>query len=562
MRKRTFGYSTAIAGFSLLAGLTVPAAAQTATDLLNDHKTPGDVLTYGMGYNAQRHSPLKRINKSNVKNLVAAWAYSMTDQLGLEAQPLVHDGVIYITNHNRTAAVDGVTGKEIWRHTFEYPPEVLRVVCCGIVNRGAALYQGKLIRGTLDNRVIALDMKTGKEVWATKADVDFNKGYSITAAPLVANGVAVIGVAGAEYGIRGFLDGYDAETGKHLWRRYTIPAKGEKGSETWPANDAIETGGGSTWVTGSYDPELDLVFWGTGNPAPWNPRGRKGDNLYTNSVLAVKPKTGEVAWYSQTDPYDPFDHDGVNALVQADIKVDGEMKKVVMQAHRDGFLYLLERATGKFLKVNKFVTVNWASGWDYKSNRPILTQVALDALEGKKVEVWPSLSGGTNWHPMSYSPIENTLFINAFNLGMNYQAPEAQKVVPGERALHVDLTPVKPAEQGHLKAVDPTTGKEKWSIPFKVANTAGTMNTAGGLVFTGQLTGEFIAVDSSNGKILWKFQTPSGIISQPITWEKDGVQYVTVGSGIGGVYAMRTAAADVASVPTGSTLWTFKLHGK
>ena len=356
----------------LAAGFGASAYGQTTTDLLNDHLTPKDVLTYGMGYNAQRHSPLKQINRGNVKNLVPAWAYSMTDQTGLEAQPLVSDGVIYITNHNRTAAVDGVTGKELWRHNLDYPAEVLRVVCCGIVNRGSALYNGKLIRATLDNFIIALDAKTGKEVWKTKSDVDFNKGYSMTGAPLVANGVAIVGVSGAEYGIRGFIEGYDAETGKHLWRRYTIPAKGEKGSETW-AGESGETGGGSSWVTGSYDPELDLVFWGIGNPAPWNPRGRKGDNLNTNSIMAVKPKTGEMAWVTATHPEDPYDHDGVNAVVQADIKVKGETKKVVMQAHRNGFLYVLERATGKPLAVNPFVEVNWASGWDYAKGRPIWT---------------------------------------------------------------------------------------------------------------------------------------------------------------------------------------------
>jgi len=548
-----------IAGFAASC-FTCGASAQTAADLVASQKSTKEVLTYGMGYNAQRYSPLTQINRKNVKNLTAAWAYGMSDQLGLEAQPLVHDGVIYITNHNRTAAVDGVTGKEIWRHNIDYPAETTRVVCCGIVNRGSALYEGKLIRGTLDNYVLALDAKTGKELWKTKV-ADIASGYSITGAPLVADGVIITGVAGAEFGIRGFLAGLDPTTGKELWRTYTIPAKGEKGSETWEG-DSAATGGGSTWVTGSYDPELNLVFWGISNPAPWNPRGRKGDNLYTCGIMALDPKTGAVKWFSQTDPHDAFDHDGVNALVQADIKVNGEAKKVVMQAHRDGFLYVLERATGKFLAVNPFVEVNWASGWDYKTNRPMWTDVYKKAISGEKVEVWPSLTGGTNWHPMSYSPKENLLFINTFNVGMTYQAGDPEKVTAGQRAQFVDLTPIKPANMGYLKAVDPTTGKAKWEIPFKVANTAGTMNTASGLVFTGELTGEFIAVNSSNGKILWKFQTQSGIIGQPITWEKDGVQYVTIGSGIGGVYAMRTAAAEVSHVPTGSALWTFKLQGK
>lgn len=550
----------ALASF-FAACVSAPAFAQSAADLLNDPKNTQSVLTYGMGYKAQRHSALKQINRGNVKNLVAAWAYSMTDQTGLEAQPLVHDGIIYITNHNRTAAVDGVTGKEIWRNNLDYAPELLRIVCCGIVNRGSALFNGKLIRTTLDNRILAMDAKTGKEVWSAKSDADYTKGYSMTVAPLVANGVVITGVAGAEFGIRGFLEGYDAETGKFLWRRYTIPAKGEKGSETWPG-DSAETGGGSTWVTGSYDPDLDLVFWGIGNPAPWNPRGRKGDNLYTNSIIAVKPKTGEVAWVTQASPEDPYDHDGVNSLVQAEIKTGGETRKVVMQAHRNGFLYVLDRATGKPIAVNPFVEVNWASGWDYAKGRPIWTDVTIKAQAGEKVNVFPSNYGGTNWFPMSYDPSANLLFINTNAMGMEYQAPEPVKVVAGQPAFGVTTKPIAPEFRGHLKAVDPMTGKAKWSVPFKHINTAGTMNTAGGLVFTGQLSGEFMALDAANGKLLWQFQTPSGIISQPITWEKNGVQYVTVGSGIGGVYAMRVAGPSLGNVPTGSTLWTFKLHGK
>ncbi len=551
---------TAALAAVVASGFSTGALAQTSADLVASQKSTKEILTYGMGYNAQRFSSLKQINRKTVKDLVPAWAYGMSDVLGLEAQPLVHDGVIYITNHSRTAAIDGVTGKEIWRNDIEYPPETTRVVCCGIVNRGSALYDGKLIRGTLDDNMIALDAKTGKELWRTKI-ADIEKGYSITGAPLVADGVVITGVAGSEFGVRGFLAGLDPATGKELWRTYTIPAPGEKGSDTWQADSGL-TGGGSTWVTGSFDPELHTVFWGVSNPAPWNPRGRKGDNLYTCGVMALDPKTGTVKWFSQTDPHDAFDHDGVNALVQADMKINGETKKVVMQAHRDGMLYVLDRTDGKFLAVNPFVKINWSDGWDYATNRPKWTDVYNKALAGEKVEVWPGLGGGTNWHPMSYSAADNLLFINTFDIGMEYQAGEPRKVEAGQPAQMITVKAIKPENQGYLKAVNPMTGKAKWEIPFHVANTAGTMNTAGGLVFTGQLTGEFIAVDTSNGKILWKFQTPSGVVGQPVTWEKDGVQYVTVGSGIGGVYAMRTAAADLTHVPTGSSLWTFKLHGK
>ena len=249
-----------------------------------------------MGYGHQRFSPLTQINRDNVKRLVPAWSYSMADNNGQQSHALIKDGVMYITDHAKTVALDALTGKQIWKSTIEYPPETTRIVCCGIVNRGAAILDGKLFRTTLDANVIALDAKTGKELWRTKA-AELKDGYSMTVAPLVANGVVIAGVAGAEFGHRGFLEGYDPQTGKVLWRTWTIPEPGQKGSETWPKNDAWKTGGGSTWLTGSYDPELDLVFWGTGNPAPWNPLGRVGDNLYTNTILAFRPKTGEVVWH-------------------------------------------------------------------------------------------------------------------------------------------------------------------------------------------------------------------------------------------------------------------------
>jgi alcohol dehydrogenase (cytochrome c) len=326
-------------------------------------------LTYGMGYSQHRFSPLTQINRQTVKRLVPAWSYSLADNRGLEGQALVKDGVVFLTDHEKTVAVDALTGREIWKTMVEYPPETTRVVCCGIVNRGAALFDGKLYRTTLDANVIALDAKTGKEVWRTKSS-DPKDGYSMTVAPLVANGVVIAGVAGAEYGIRGYLEGFDAQTGKSLWRTYTIPAKGEPGSETWPG-DTWKQGGGSTWVTGSYDPDLDLVYWGTGNPAPWNPLNRKGDNLYTNSVLAIQPKTGKVVWHFQMTPGDPFDYDGVNEWILAELPIAGGTRKVIMHADRNGYLYVIERATSKLVAANAFVKVNWADGIDKETGRPV-----------------------------------------------------------------------------------------------------------------------------------------------------------------------------------------------
>jgi len=488
----------------------------------------------------------------------------MADNRGQEAQPLVKDGVIYLTDHEKTVALDARTGKQIWKSVIEYPPDTTRVVCCGIVNRGAALFEGRLYRTTLDAHVIALDIKTGKEVWRTKSS-DPKDGYSMTVAPLVANGVVIAGVAGAEFGHRGYLEGFDAQTGAQLWRTYTIPAPGEPGAETW-AGESMKTGGGSTWITGSYDPDLDLVFWGTGNPAPWNPLGRKGDNLYTNSILAIQPKSGKVVWWYQMTPSDPFDYDGVNELVQADLTVDGTPRKVVMQANRNGFLYVVERATGKLLAANKFVKVTWAERIDMTTGRPVWTEETKAALEGKKVQVWPALTGGKNWAPMSFSPVSKLIYVNTLDFGWEYQPlplDQVSNLKAGQP--HYGVTRPwpylfdDPNGRGYLRAIDPLTGQSKWAVPFKSPNISGTLVTAGGLVFTGRLTGEFMAVDSESGKTLWEFQTSAGIVGQPITWELDGKQYVTITSGATGPYVMRAGDPNLAHVPAGGSLWTFKL---
>jgi alcohol dehydrogenase (cytochrome c) len=555
--------------FAALLSTAVPfaALAQTADDLKNDEKTPGDVLVYGMGYSGNRYSPLTQINKDNVKKLVPVWAYSLGDLQGGEGFPLVKDGVIYITTHNATAAVDAMTGKQIWKVKHEYPPETLRVVCCGIVNRGAAIYDGMIIRALMDDRLTALDAKTGKEVWTVNSPepATHANGYAMTGAPLIVNGVVIMGVAGAEYSQRGFLEGYDAKTGKHLWRTYTVPAKGEPGSETWEGDSAL-TGGGSSWVTGSYDPELDLVYWGIGNPAPWNPRARKGDNLFTNSIFAIRPKTGERVWYFQATPEDPFDFDAVQTPINATINVDGSPRKVVMQANRSGFLYVLDAKTGQLIAGNKFGKVTWASGIDMKTGRPMVTEVFTGALEGKNVTVWPSVSGVTNWQHLSFSPKTGMLYINTLNVGMTYQAGDPPKLKPGAPSGPgtVKRTTVTddPNLRGILKAVDPLTGKSKWETPYKSPNYSSTMVTASNLVFTGVMTGEFEALDADTGKILWSFQTPSGIVGQPVTWEKDGKQYVTVLSGIGGVYAQRAGDPNLENLPTGVSLWTFALFDK
>ncbi len=538
--------------------LASTACAQTASEL--SHPDPKQVVSYGMGYGLQRYSKLTGINRENVARLVPVWAYQMGTTRGQQTQPLVYEGVIYVTDADATSAVDALTGRQIWKTKIDYAPGALAIMCCGISNRGAAIYNGKLFRTTLDDNVVALDLKTGKEIWRQKA-IDFADGYSMNVAPLIANGVLITGVGGAEYQTRGFLDAYDPDTGKHLWRKYTIPGPGEKGSETWPG-DTWKIGGGSTWLTGSYDPDLDLVYWGVGNGAPWNAEARKGDNLYTCSVLAMRPKTGEIVWYYQFSPNDLYDYDGVNELVQADLQIDGKTRKVLMQANRNGFFYVLDRTNGELLAANPFTKVNWADRIDLKTGRPVESDVTRKVRAGESVpEVWPSGQGGKNNEPMSYDPETGLVYANTLNWTQSYKLtkPELRR---GTFYLGVDFKGFEFPDKyrGFLKAIDPLTGKSKWEVGSEIPSYSGVLSTAGGLVFTGAMTGEFRAYDAVSGEKLWEFQTGSGIIGSPVAWERDGREYITVPSGIGGVYPLFSGDERLANVPAGGSLWTFAVN--
>jgi len=547
----------------LVVAYPIMPLAQTADEIKNAEKTPQNVLTYGMSYGQQRFSTLSQINRDTVRRLVPVWSYSMNNNTGEESQPLIYDGVMYVTSQDKTVAINALTGKEIWKTPVEYATDTTRVVCCGIVNRGAAIYEGKIFRTTLDARVIALDMKSGREVWSVKSG-EPKDGIVMTGAPLIANGVLITGMAGAEYGSRGYIEAYDPNDGKRLWRHYTVPRPGESGADTWP-NDAANASGGSSWTTGSYDPELDLVYWGIGNPAPWNALLRQGDNLFTNSILAVRPKTGEVVWYFQMSPNDPFDHDNITSIILADLTINGKPAKVLLQAGRNGFYYVLDRKTGQLIAANPYVKVTWATTIDKETGRPEWSETTKKAIAyTEEIETWPHISGGTNWYPSSFDPRTGLAYVNTTDYGMKYKPDpieEIRNLKPGESHRAVKITPIFNADgmRGHLRAIDPLTGQSKWAIPFRSPNWAGTLVTAGGLVFTGELTGEFIAIDSEAGKIVWQFQTPSGIIGQPITWEHDGKQFVTITSGTGGVYVLKTPDPNLAHVPLGGTLWTFAL---
>jgi alcohol dehydrogenase (cytochrome c) len=551
----------------LLAGALLlthaPARAQTHEDLLNDGRNTENVLTYGMGYYQQRYSTLNQINKRTVKRLVPVWNLSLNNDLGEQAQPIVHDGVMYVPNVKRTVAIDIATGRQLWQAVADWDPGVPRVICCGLSSRGVAVFGGKVFVGTIDAHLKALDAKTGKEIWKIKV-AEWREGYSITSAPTVANGVVMQGIAGGEYGIRGFVDGYDPDTGKRLYRRHTTPDPGEKGSETWPNGDAYQRGAGSTWMTGSYDPQLDLVYWGVGNGGPWDPRARApGDNLWMGSVIAMRPRTGEIVWHYQWTPSEPFDYDGINENVLADISIDGQVRKVLLHADRNGFLYVLDRANGRLLAANAFVKQNWAERIDMNTGRPVFSDVAKRLIAGEKVELWPRTTGGKNWPPMAFNPRTGLLYFTRLDEGMMlWYNPKLLDYKPGQRYTGAETVrvPLKPGEPfGYYNAMDPLTGKPKWQIPLHDADIgmwAGTLSTAGGLLFTGKQTGEFLAMDEDNGKVLWRFPTGSAVNAQPITYTHKGRQYVTVLSGIAGGTSVNLRAGNI---PRGGSVWTFAL---
>jgi alcohol dehydrogenase (cytochrome c) len=535
-----------------------PVLGQTTDELNKDGKNTENVLTHSMGSDRKSYSPLNQINKSNIERLVPIWNASTMNESGELAQPTVYNGVMYVVNGKWSFAIDVETGRQIWRTPVKLEPGMKHAA----FNRGGAtIYNGKLFRITVDNHVLALDVKTGKEVWNQRF-ADWKEGYYATGGPIVANGVLISGVSGGESTTRGFLDGWDPDTGKKLWRRYTIPAPGEPGSETWPKNsDAWKYGGGPTWRSGSYDPELDLVYWGTGNAEPYDPKPREGmDSLFTSSVLAIRPKTGEVACYFQYTPNDIYDVDGNDEQVLADVQINGQLRKVMIQANKNGFMYVLDRTNCRLIAAHPYVKVNWAKEIDLKTGRPVLSDVQEKFRSGQEVEIWPSR--GTNAVPIAFDPQNGMIFAST------WQVPRLQKLAPpAKKPQEIGKTStgivarepkMKPDDVfGHFLAINPVTGEKKWEIPLiGMPSSAGMLATGGGLIFTGKMTGEFVALDEETGKTLWQFKTGSSVNSTAITYTHNGRQYVTVASGLGGALATRYGAAQV---PAGGSIWTFAL---
>jgi alcohol dehydrogenase (cytochrome c) len=537
--------SPAIALFALAAlALPIAADAQVSVQrILNAASEPQNWLTYGGSYQSQRFSTLNQITPANVKNLEQKWV--LQDQVfgAWESNPLVVDGIMYVTERpNDVIALDAKTGKVFWLYRYTNSPDAR--VCCGANNRGVAMLGQTLYMGTLDAHLVAIDSRNGRPLWNVAVG-DPKSGYSITMAPLAVKDKIIVGMGGGEYGIRGFIAAYDAATGKEAWRFNTIPGPGEPGHETWSEED-WRTGGASAWVTGSFDPALNTIYWGVGNPGPdWNPDQRHGDNLYSDSVVALDADTGKLKWHFQFSPNDPYDYDSVQVPVLADIQWQGRPTKVMMWGNRNGYFYVLDRTNGKFLLGQPFVKVNWSSGLD-KNGRPMITPQPAGS------PTYPGVQGGTNWYPPSYSPSTGYFYLSAWE---NYAAifrPEEQKYVAGRNFSGGGFTILSPTPgaptigvgrrgpinnwtsevgSGATIAIDPQTGKRVWSFPQYDVTDAGMLTTASDILFTGGREGYFYALDAKTGKELWKASLGGSIVNAPITFQIDGKQYVSTISG-------------------------------
>jgi alcohol dehydrogenase (cytochrome c) len=505
----------------LLAQLSVPAAR-----IRDAQARPADWLTYSGNDAGHRHSPLGQIHPGNIAALRPVWVYQSREAGKLETSPIVVDGTIFLTEKPYIAtALDGRTGRPLW--SYRRPP-VTVPTCCGPVNRGPAVLDDALFFTTLDAHLVALDLNSGKLRWDVTV-ADATQGYSMTGAPLAVKDKIVIGVAGGEYGTRGFLDAYDVRTGKRVWRFWTVPAPGQPGHDTW-SGDSWKTGGATTWVTGAYDPALNLVYWGTGNPGPnYNGDGRAGDNLYSNCLLALDADSGKLRWHFQFTPHDLHDWDSNQVPLLIDAVWKGRPRKLVAQVNRNAFYYLLDRQTGEFLLGAPYAKQTWATGLD-EGGRPLLAPGTAPTPEG--VVVFPGLAGGTNWYSPSYHPGTQLIYVQAhedYAQTFIKQPPDHQ---PGKLFMGGVTRDLEGAEHhGVVKAIEPLTGKVRWQFPQHAPPSGGVLSTAGGLIFSGNREGMFFALDARTGKVLWKFQTGGVIWANPISFAVDGKQLVAIAAG-------------------------------
>ena len=547
-------------------GAAPPRAANVdAKRLMNAGSDPANWITHGGTYMEQRYSTLAQVNAGNVGKLGLAWSYDLDTNRGQEATPLVIDGIMYTTTAwSKVVALDAATGKMLWRFDPKVSGDRGFAACCDVVNRGLAAYEGKLFLGTLDGRLIALDAATGKVLWSV-VTVDQKQPYTITGAPRIVKGRVVIGNGGAEYGVRGYVTAYEAATGKQAWRFYTIPGDPAKGPDhaasdpiiakttsTWFGQWYKAGGGGTVWDAIVYDPELDQLYIGVGNGSPWNQQKRsegKGDNLFLSSVVALNPDTGAYKWHYQGTPGETWDFTQTQPIILATLKIDGADRKVLMQAPKNGFFYVVDRTTGKLISANNFVSQTWATGVDMKTGRPI--EVAGARYGGDSgFMMQPSALGAHNWHPMAFSPQTGLVYLPAQDVPFYYSTAGEYKYRPGAWNIAVDAYKNAPPNdpektkavrallKGALIAWNPVTQKEVWRVQYDGPWNGGALATAGGLVFEGNGHGTFQAFDAAKGEKLWEFPAQTGVIAGPVTYSVKGVQYVAVMAGYGGAYAV------------------------
>lgn len=553
----------------------------------NADRDPGNWMSYGRTYDEQRFSPLKQIGDNNVSQLGLAWYFDLDTHRGQEATPLVVDGVMYFTTAwSKVFALNAVSGQLLWSFDPKVPGGWAVNACCDVVNRGVAVWNGKVFFGTLDGRLIALDAATGERLWETLT-VDPKFRYTITGAPRVVKGKVIIGNGGAEFGVRGYVSAYDAETGNLAWRFYTVPGDPSKpfespvlakAAKTWSGKWWKLGAGGTVWNAIAYDPELDQLYIGTGNGTPWSEKLRSpkgGDNLLTCSIVALKMETGEYLWHYQEDPADAWDYDSDEDIILADLVLDGQPRKVLMQAPKNGFFYVLDRTNGALLSAKAFTFVNWASDIDLKTGRPAETAIAR--YEGANpAPIVPGPVGAHSWQPMSYSPATHLAYIPVNDAGFKYKSPasfEAKTLAPNygidvvAAGMPQDPT-IKKAilgtVKGKLVAWDPVQQKAAWSVERPGPWNGGTLATAGNLVFEGTAGGNFEAYRSDNGQKLWSFAAQTGVMAGPVTYTAGGEQYVAVLAGWGGVFPLAAGEVSFASGRVGivSRMLVFKLGGK
>jgi alcohol dehydrogenase (cytochrome c) len=568
-------------GMALITGSSAFAAGVTDAMIENDAKSTGDVLSWGMGQQGQRFSPLTKINSGNISKLVPAWSMSFggEKQRGQESQPLIHNGKMFVTaSYSRIYALDSKTGKKLWKYEHRLPDGIMP--CCDVINRGAALYDNLVIFATLDAQIVALNQDTGNVVWKEKID-EYSAGYSASAAPLIAGGLLLTGVSGGEFGVIGRVEARDPKTGKMVWVRPVVEGhmgykyEGGKAVEngisgttgkTWPG-DLWKSGGATPWLGGSYDPTTGLAYFGTGNPAPWNSHLRPGDNLFSTATVAIDVKTGQIKWHYQKTPNDGWDYDGVNEFVTFDMGG----KRMGATADRNGFFYVIDAKNGKLENAFPFVNkITWATGVDLKTgrpnyvpeNRPGDPTKGPDGKKGNVVFSAPSFLGGKNQMPMAFSPKTGLFYVPANEWGMEiWNEPVSYKKGAAYLGAGFTIKPLHDDYIGAMRAIDPKSGKIVWESKNFAPLWGGVMATAGDLVFYGTPEGYLKAVDAKSGKELWKFQTGSGIVAPPITWEEGGEQFVAVVSGWGGAVPLwgGEVAKRVNYLEQGGSVWVFKL---